>query len=98
MSAYHDTTPLAVRMERRRALGRPVNGSTSYVRADTGQRVVEATERVDPILLLKAYRRGALSTGWSAQEYGRILQTVVSPVCLPEAMQAPARFRLERSA
>lgn len=79
----NECPPMPWRLNYRRALGRPVSGTTSYIRSDTGKMVTQHTALVDPILLLRGARRFANSPGWHAQEYGRIRQAVVSPVYLP---------------
>lgn len=71
------------RREYRRISGR-VEGTHSYVRADTGRMESVLTRMVDPILLLASYRRFARRAGYGAMHYGELLQSVVSPVHLPD--------------
>lgn len=50
----------------------------------------EIVEWTDPLVALRRARLVWRMWPWT---YGAIRQRATSPVCLPEAMQAPARFR-----
>lgn len=74
---------LTWRRNYRRAAGR-IEGTHSYIRADTGRMESTLTRMVDPILLLASYRRHANRAGYGALHYGELRQAVVSPVHLPD--------------
>lgn len=84
--------PRDVRWALRRIKGRPMSGTHTFQRADTGEWVTLPTDTLDPILLLAVHRKHHRRSEYHAEQYGVIRQRVVSPVLLP-ADVVPTEWR-----
>lgn len=84
--------PRDVRWALRRDKGRPMSGTHTFRRVDTGEWVTLPNETLDPILLLPVYRKYWRRSEYHAEQYGVIRQRVVSPVLLP-ADVVPTEWR-----
>lgn len=83
MSAHPDAPQTSQqRWAIRRSLGRPVNGSTSYIRADTRRMETVATSLADPLLQLYSVRRDSGAGGWAGAHYAAMRRDAMAPVRL----------------
>lgn len=83
LCSSHEAPPRDVRWALRRSKGRPVSGTHTFQRVDTGEWVTLPTDILDPILLLAVHRKHWCRSEYHAEQYGVIRQRVVSPVLLP---------------
>jgi len=87
-----EAPPHDVRWALRRSKGRPMSGTHTFQRVDTGEWVTLPTDTMDPILLLAVHRKHWCRSEYHAEQYGVIRQRVVSPVLLPADI-APMEWR-----